>query len=121
MDKKFGDIKVGDCIYKIIGLDVKELKITKIKKDKDSFSKSVTLYFDPIPEIKDSCPWVYVGIHFSSSYNSSLFVSKEEAWKRLIKNSKARYKELTTEIDVLITEFDKLDEFLDEIKGKTPW
>ena len=40
---------------------------------------------------------------------------------KLIGDSQARYKKLADEIDERITEFDKLDKFLDNVKGKTLW
>lgn len=42
-------------------------------------------------------------------------------WKKLITTSQARYKELTEQINDAIMEFDKLEEFLDGIKGKVLW
>lgn len=108
---RFGDLKDGNFVYRIVGLDVKELKISKVNLE--SYS-SVTL-------VLESGERLYVGKYFSSSCNSTVFVKKEDAWKRLISDSRARYKELEEQIDNMITEFDKLEKFLDGIKGKILW
>ncbi len=115
--KRFGELKVGDYIYRIIGLWVYDLKIVKIKANPKD--QSISLYYNPINDICGD--WLYVGRHFSSSYNSTVFTEKKDAWERLIGDSQARYKELTDEIDEKITEFDKLEKFLDNVKGKTLW
>lgn len=114
---RFGDLKVGDYVYRIIGLWVYDLKIVKIKANPKDHS--ILLYYDPINEIRED--WLCVGRHFSSSYNSTVFVEKKYAWERLIVDSQVRYKELANEIDKRITEFDKLEKFLDNVKGKTLW
>ena len=116
--KTFGDLKIGDSIYLLSGLEVKELKITKVSSFKGGGSQSVTLNIDGKVNGYD---YVYVGKHFSSSYSSTVFTEKKDAWEKLIENSQARYKELTDEIDKRITEFDKLEKFLDNVKGKTLW
>jgi hypothetical protein len=50
-----------------------------------------------------------------------VFTEKKDAWEKLIGDSQARYKELANEIDERITEFEKLEKFLDNVKGKTLW
>lgn len=118
--KRFGELKVGDYVYRIIGLWVYDLKVVKIK----SFSKSQSMYiyYDPIKVDKGyDIDNIYVGKNFSSSYSSTVFTEKKDAWERLIGDSQARYKELTNEIDERITEFDKLEKFLDNVKGKMLW
>lgn len=114
---RFGDLKVGDYVYKIIGLWVYDLNIVKIKSDPNS--QSMYIYYDPIEEVNGD--WLYVGKYFSSSYNFTVFTEKKDAWERLIEDSQARYKELEDEIDEKIIEFDKLEKFLDDVKGKTLW
>ena len=116
--KTFGDLKIGDSIYLLSGLEVKELKITKVSCFKGGGSQSVTLYTDGKV---NGYNYVYVGKHFSSSYSSTVFTEKKDAWERLIGDSRARCKELTDEIDKRIAEFDKLEKFLDNVKGKTLW
>ena len=116
--KTFGDLKIGDSIYLLSGLGVKELRITKVSSFKGGGNQSVTLDIDGKVYGYD---YVYVGKHFSSSYSSTVFAEKKDAWERLIGESQARYKELIDEIDERITEFDKLEKFLDNVKGKTLW
>lgn len=116
--KTFGDLRIGDSIYLLSGLGVKELRITKVSSFKGGGCQSVTLNIDGKV---NGYNYVYVGKHFSSSYNSTVFVEKKDAWERLIGDSQARYKELMDEIDEKITEFDKLEKFLDYVKGKTLW
>jgi hypothetical protein len=115
--KRFGELKVGDYIYRIIGLWVYDLKIVKIMSNPRE--QSVSLYYDPIKGYNEDK--LNVGKHFSSSYNSTVFVEKKDAWERLIGDSQARYKELANEIDERITEFDQLEKFLDNVKGKKLW
>ena len=115
--KRFGELKVGDYVYRIIGLWVFDLKIVKIISNPRE--QSVSLYYEPIEGYNEDK--LNVGKHFSSSYNSTVFVEKKDAWERLIGDSQARYKELANEIDERITEFDKLEKFLDNVKGKTLW
>ena len=115
--KRFGELKVGDYVYRIIVLWVYDLRIVMIKSDPRE--QSVSLYYDPIEGfIEDR---LYVGKYFSSSYSSTVFTEKKDAWERLIGDSQARYKELENEIDERITEFDKLEKFLSDVKGKTLW
>ena len=110
---KFGDLKVGDHVYWITGLEIEELKI--LKTNNEGGNQSVTLTIDGRVRGHD---WLYVGKYCSSSYHFTIFTSKEEAWEKLIKNSKARHRELVEEIDRMISEFDKLDEFLKSVNGK---
>ena len=117
---RFRDLKVGDYIYRIIGLWVYDLKVVKIKADPKS--QSMYIYYDPIKGDKGyDIDNIYVGKNFSSSYSSTVFTEKKDAWERLIGDSQARYKELENEIDEKIIEFDKLEKFLDNVKGKTLW
>lgn len=115
--KRFGDLKVGDYVYRIIGLWVYDLKVVKIKAVPKS--QSMYIYYDPIKG--DKINNIYVGKNFSSSNSSTVFTEKRNAWERLIRNSQSRYKELANEIDERITEFDKLEKFLDNVKDKTLW
>lgn len=117
---RFEDLKVGDYVYRIIGLWVYDLKIVKIKVDLNS--QSMYIYHDPIKGDKGyDIDCIYVGKYFSSSYSSTVFTEKKDAWERLIGYSQARYKELENEIDERIIEFDKLEKFLDNVKGKMLW
>ena len=111
-------MKIGDSIYLLSGLGVKKLRITKVSSFKGAGNQSVTLNIDGKVNGYD---FVYVGRHFSSSYNSTVFVEKKDAWERLIGDSQARYKELANEIDERITEFEKLEKFLSDVKGKKLW
>lgn len=118
--KRFSELKVGDYVYKIIGLRVYELKVVKIKYVPNS--QSMYIYYDPIKGDKGyNIDNIYVRKNSSSSYSSTVFTEKKDAWERLIGDSRARCKELTDEIDKRITEFDKLEKFLDNVKGKTFW
>jgi hypothetical protein len=117
---RFIDLKVGDYVYRIIRLWVYNLKIVKIKADPKS--QSMYIYFKPIKGDKGyNINSIYVGKYFSSSCSSTVFTEKRDAWEKLIGDSQARYKELADEIDERITEFDKLEEFLNNVKGKTLW
>ena len=114
---RFKDLKVGDYVYMIIGLWVYDLKVIKIKDY--SKSQSMYIYYDPIKGYE--IDHIYVGKNFSSSYSSTVFTEKKDAWEKLIGDSQARYKELANEIDERITEFDKLEKFLSDVKGKKLW
>lgn len=116
---RFGDLKVGNHVYKIIGIWVYDLKIVKIKAVPES--QSMYIYYDPIKGKRGDIGYIYVGKNFSSSYSSTVFTEKKDAWERLIGDSQTRYKELVNEIDERITEFDKLEKFLDSVKGKILW
>ena len=119
---RFRDLKVGDYVYMIIGLWIYNVKVVKIK----DYPKSqyMNIYYDPIT-IKGykgyAIDHIYVGKDFSSSYSSTVFTEKKDAWEKLIGDSQARYKELANEIDERITEFDKLEKFLSDVKGKKLW
>ena len=69
---RFGDLKVGDYVYRIIGLWVYDLKIVNIKSDPKS--QSMYIYFTPIKVDKGyDIDSIYVGKYFSSSYDNSAF------------------------------------------------
>lgn len=117
---RFGDLKVGDYVYRIIGLWVYDLKIIKIEANPKS--QSMFIYFNSIKGDEGyDIDNIYVGKNFSSSYSSTVFTEKRDAWEKLIGDSQARYKELVDEINEMITEFDKLEKFLDNVKNKTLW
>lgn len=108
----FGDLKIEDSIYQLSGLEVKELKIIKVIPEK--YSGSIYLYTD------DKSYW-YVGKSARNSYGNTIFVDPERAMEVLKEKATRRYSELQNKIDQEIIEFEKLEKFLNNVKGKTLW
>ena len=104
MDKKFGDLKLGDYIYLLKDLEVKELKITKIIQYKSG--NSICLETDGGPD-----HWM-VGRSARNSYENTIFVDHERAMEVLTDKATRRYSELQDKIDQEIIEFEKLEKFL---------
>ena len=102
--KTFGDLKIGDSIYLLNGLEVKELKITKIIEYKSG--NSVCLETDGGPD-----HWM-VGKSAINSYENTIFVNPERAMEVLKEKATRRYSELQDKIDQEIIEFEKLEKFL---------
>ena len=111
--KMFGDLKIGDSIYLLHDLKVKELKITKIIQYKSG--NSICLETDGGPD-----HWM-VGTSARNSYENTIFVDPERAMEVLKEKATRRYSELQDKIDQEIIEFEKLEKFLDNVKGKTLW
>jgi hypothetical protein len=103
--KTFGDLKIGDSIYLLNGLEVKELKITKISNT-SLYENSVCLETDGGPD-----HW-YVGKSAKNSYENTIFVDPERAMEVLKEKATRRYSELQDKIDQEIIEFEKLEKFL---------
>ena len=97
-------MKIGDSIYLLNGLEVKELKITKIIEYK--FGNSVCLETDGGPDY-----WM-VGKSAINSYENTIFVDPERAMEVLKEKATRRYSELQDKIDQEIIEFEKLEKFL---------
>jgi len=97
-------LKIGDSIYLLNGLEVKELKITKIIEYK--FGNSVCLETDGGPDY-----WM-VGKSAINSYENTIFVDPERAMEVLKEKATRRYSELQDKIDQEIIEFEKLEKFL---------
>ena len=106
-------MKIGDSIYLLKGLEVKELKITRISST--SFKNSVCL------ETNGGSDYWYVGRSVRNSYENTIFVDPERAMEILKEKASRRYSELQDKIDQEIIEFEKLEKFLDNVKGKTLW
>jgi hypothetical protein len=104
MDKKFGDLKLGDYIYLLRDLEVKELKITKIIQYKSG--NSICL------ETEGGHDHWMVGKSARNSYENTLFVDPERAMEVLKEKASRRYSELQDKIDQEIIEFEKLEKFL---------
>ena len=97
-------MKIGDSIYLLNSLEVKELKITKIIEYKSG--NSVYLETDGGPD-----HWM-VGKSAINSYENTIFVDPERAMEVLKEKATRRYSELQDEIDQEIIEFEKLEKFL---------
>ena len=104
MDKKFGDLKLGDYIYLLRDLEVKELKITKIIQY--TSGNSICLETDGGHD-----HWM-VGKSAINSYENTIFVDPERAMEVLKEKATRRYSELQDKIDQEIIEFEKLEKFL---------
>jgi hypothetical protein len=104
MDKKFGDLKLGDYIYLLRDLEVKELKITKIIQYKSG--NSICLETDGGPD-----HWM-VGRSARNSYENTLFVDRKRAEEVLKEKASRRFVELEDRINEEIIEYDKLEKFL---------
>ena len=102
--KMFGDLKIGDSIYLLHDLKVKELKITKIIQYKSG--NSICLETDGGPD-----HWM-VGTSARNSYENTIFVDPERAMEILKEKATRRYSELQDKIDQEIIEFEKLEKFL---------
>ena len=98
-------MKIGDSIYLLNGLEVKELKITKISST-SLYENSVCLETDGGPD-----HW-YVGKSAKNSYENTIFVDPERAMEVLKEKATRRYSELQDKIDQEIIEFEKLEKFL---------
>ena len=98
-------MKIGDSIYLLNGLEVKELKITRISST-SSCKNSVYLETDGGPDY-----W-YVGKSAINSYENTIFVDPERAMEVLKEKATRRYSELQDKIDQEIIEFEKLEKFL---------
>lgn len=118
MNKVFKDLKIGDYIYEIKDLDVIELKITRIDDDDVPNSER---YIEFKADVEDRVRFVYVNNYSSSHKYYPIFSDRGVAWRKLIGDSKARYDVLENKIDKLIIEFDKLEKFLENVKGKELW
>ena len=97
-------MKIGDSIYLLNSLEVKELKITKIIEYKSG--NSVYLETDGGPD-----HWM-VGKSAINSYENTIFVDPERAMEVLKEKATRRYSELQDKIDQEIIEFEKLEKFL---------
>ena len=104
MDKKFGDLKLGDYIYLLRDLEVKELKITKIIQYKSG--NSICLETDGGPD-----HWM-VGRSARNSYENTIFVDPKRAMEVLKEKASRRFAELEDRINEEIIEYDKLEKFL---------
>ena len=102
--KTFGDLKIGDSIYLLSGLEVKELKITMIYSS--LYENSV--YLETDGGLDRWC----VRISARNSYKNTIFVSPEKAKEVLMDKATRRYSELQDKIDQEIIEFEKLEKFL---------
>ena len=107
--KMFGDLKIGDSVYLLSALEVKELKITKIIEYNSG--NSICL------ETNDY--WI-VGTSARNSYENTIFVDPERAMEVLKEKATRRYSELQDKIDQEIIEFEKLEKFLYG-EGKILW
>ena len=101
--KTFGDLKIGDSIYLLRGLEVKELKITRISNTSEN---SVYL------ETDGGSDYWGVGKSARNSYENTIFVDPEKAKEVLMNKATRRYSELLDKIDQEIIEFEKLEKFL---------
>ncbi len=100
MGKKFGELKPGESIYRIDGLEIIEEKIINT----NSYSINPHSVF-----INNN--WV-VGKYTESSYNNSVFSNYKKAEEWLIENAKERTKWLEDKIDLEIQEYERLEKFL---------
>jgi len=99
MEKKFGELKPGESIYRINGLEIIEEKITDVHS-----------YYTPY-SVCINKNWV-VGKYTGSSYNNSVFSDYEKAEEQLIERAKERVKWLEDNIDLEIQEYERLEKFL---------
>ena len=104
--KTFGDLKIGDSIYLLNDLEIKELKITEISST-SLYENSVCLETDGGPDY-----WYTVGKSARNSYVNTIFVDPERAMEVLKEKASRRYSELQDKIDQEIIEFEKLEKFL---------
>lgn len=100
MGKKFGELKPGESIYRIDGLEIIEEKTINT----NSYSINPHSVF-----INNN--WV-VGKYTESSYNNSVFSNYKKAEEWLIENAKERTKWLEDKIDLEIQEYERLEKFL---------
>jgi hypothetical protein len=100
MGKKFGELKPGENIYKIDGLEIIKEKIT----DAHPFFEN--------PHSVCINKRVVVGKYTENSYNNSVFSNYEKAEEWLIENAKERIKWLEDKIDMEIQEYERLEKFL---------
>lgn len=100
MGKKFGELKPGDSIYRINGLEIIEEKITY-----------ATPYYINPHSVCINKNWI-VGKYTESSYNNSVFSNYEKAEEWLIEKAKKRVKWLEDNIDLEIQEYERLEKFL---------
>ena len=100
MGKKFGELKPGESIYKIDGLEIIEEKIIE------------TSPYHITPHSVCINKYLIVGKYTENSYNNSVFSNYEKAEEWLIKNAKERVKWLEDKIDLEIQEYERLEKFL---------
>lgn len=100
MEKKFGELKPGESIYRINGLEIIEEEITDTHP-----------YFANPHSVCINKNWI-VGKYAENSYNNSVFSSYEKAEEYIIENAKERVKWLEDKIDLEIQEYERLEKFL---------
>jgi len=101
MGKKFGELKLGENIYRIKGLEIIEEQITNIHNH----------FVNPHYSVCINNNWI-VGKYTENSYNNSVFSNYEKAEEWLIENAKERVKYLENKIDREIQEYERLEKFL---------
>lgn len=116
MIKTFGDLVKGDSIFQVKGLEVIEFVVVGVKEAKDP--RDIALLLDhPISfPLMFEKSLVVVRKDYYYWPTGRLFSDKEKAWEWLIEWATDRHKELSKEIDALISEFDRLDKFLGDVR-----
>ena len=102
MGKKFGELKPGESIYRINGLEIIEEEITDIHP-----------YDRNLHSVCINKNWI-VGKYTENSYNNSVFSNHKKAEEWLIEKAKERVKWLEDKIDLEIQEYERLEKFLDD-------
>ena len=114
MEKKevmFGDLSAGDYIYKVDEFSINRLKINKISTDEYG---PHSVFIEACEENNGKIISYAVGKDVKSSYKNTIFSTYNFAASYLVSICKEKLPILEDEINRLIIEHDKIEQFLDE-------